>query len=239
MSEIKDIISDKEVEYVHANANYGNKDKREVVNEALLKHVCEYKNGFTSDQIIKEHGLITSSGKITEKGRRYLWEVYHRKLQPIDKGELASKANRNVLAAKKIISDRAEAKETAVTFYMLRLKCRPDLYVGKKNPTYAVKTDQRITANIQWYLEQRNEVLVARNVLLQRDESNPPYWFVPKTRAKVWSGVTGVRRFIGRCRSEATDTFSEYEIEETHPKSGVAVMPLDELLQNREAKETK
>ena len=51
-----DIIPDSEIERVHANANFGSMDKREVVNQALLKCACGYHNGYTAQTIITEHG---------------------------------------------------------------------------------------------------------------------------------------------------------------------------------------
>lgn len=72
----KEIISDEEIEQVHANANFGNMDKRAVVNQAVLKCASGYYQGSTSNQIIKEHGLVTETYKLTKKGRQYLWAVF-------------------------------------------------------------------------------------------------------------------------------------------------------------------
>lgn len=76
----QEIISDDEIVSVHANANFGDQDKREVVNEALLKAACGYHNGHTAQQIITEHGLVrgVSSRRppLTDKGKKYLYEVY-------------------------------------------------------------------------------------------------------------------------------------------------------------------
>ena len=75
------IITDEEIERVHANANFGPMPKREVVNQALLKTACAYGNGHTADQIIAEHGLVSSPNKrglrnLTQRGRKYLWACY-------------------------------------------------------------------------------------------------------------------------------------------------------------------
>ena len=78
----EEIISDEEIDRVHANANFGGRmTKREVVNNALLKCACGYHNGATSQQIIAEHGLIIERRRrgttaLTQRGRQYLWAVY-------------------------------------------------------------------------------------------------------------------------------------------------------------------
>ena len=78
---MKTIIPDSEIERVHANANFGDTPKRDVVNYALLKCACDYDNGHTAQQILAEHGLIKLSsrhGILTEKGKKYLWAAFGR-----------------------------------------------------------------------------------------------------------------------------------------------------------------
>ncbi len=71
-----DIITDEEIERVHANANFGDTGKREVVNEAVLKCACGYHSGSTATAIIQEHKLMSLNFKLTVKGRAYLWSVF-------------------------------------------------------------------------------------------------------------------------------------------------------------------
>lgn len=78
---VEEIISDEEIEKVHAYADFGNRPKREVVNQALLKHACGFYQGFTSSQIIFEHGLVDKNPRegganLTEKGRQYLYAAF-------------------------------------------------------------------------------------------------------------------------------------------------------------------
>ncbi len=73
---VQNIISDKEITRVHANANFGNMKMRDVVNLGVLKCASGYLQGSTSTQIIKEHGLITEEYRLTAKGRKYLWEAF-------------------------------------------------------------------------------------------------------------------------------------------------------------------
>lgn len=72
----QEIITDKEVEKVHAYAEFGKMSKREVVNQAVLKCASGYYQGHTSQQIILEHKLITPKYKLTKKGKEYLWAVF-------------------------------------------------------------------------------------------------------------------------------------------------------------------
>ena len=78
---MKTIIPDSEIERVHANANFGDTPKRDVVNFALLKCACGYHNGHTAQQIIAERGLIRDRNSrgttaLTAKGRKYLWAAF-------------------------------------------------------------------------------------------------------------------------------------------------------------------
>ena len=77
----QDIITDEQIERVHANANFGSMPKRQVVDEALLKCACGYHNGYTAQQIVSEHGLIktgrkTGTTSLTPLGRKYLYAAY-------------------------------------------------------------------------------------------------------------------------------------------------------------------
>jgi hypothetical protein len=76
-----EIISDEEIERVHANANFGPSiTKREVVDRVLLQVACGFSTGHTAWTILVEHGLVPGKAKgrptLTAKGRRYLWAVY-------------------------------------------------------------------------------------------------------------------------------------------------------------------
>ena len=76
-----DIISDEEIDRVHANANFGSTPKRWVVDEALLKCACGYHNGHTAQTILAEHGLIREARRrgttaLTQRGRKYLFAAF-------------------------------------------------------------------------------------------------------------------------------------------------------------------
>ena len=72
----EEMIPDEEIENVHGNANFGSISKRAVVNQGVLKCASGYHQGYTSTQIIKDHGLITDKYELTAKGRAYLWLAF-------------------------------------------------------------------------------------------------------------------------------------------------------------------
>ena len=70
MNELE-IISDEDIHRVHGNANFGSMDKRDVVRYGVLKCASGFYQGSTSNQIIKEHGLVTKNYRLTKKGKEY------------------------------------------------------------------------------------------------------------------------------------------------------------------------
>lgn len=54
-----EIIPDANVERVHANANFGDRGKRQVINEGVLNTAFGYASGHTMLTILREHRLIT------------------------------------------------------------------------------------------------------------------------------------------------------------------------------------
>ncbi len=78
----QDIISDEEVDRVHANANFGPISHRSVIAQALLTTACGYHTGATARAIILDHGLVSTRRDpmgvphLLKKGREYLWASY-------------------------------------------------------------------------------------------------------------------------------------------------------------------
>lgn len=72
----QELISDAEIERVHANANFGSMTKRSVVDQGVLKCASGYYQGSTSLAIITEHGLVDAKYRLTKKGRAYLWAAF-------------------------------------------------------------------------------------------------------------------------------------------------------------------
>lgn len=85
------IISDAQIEQVHAHANFGGMAKRQVVNEGVLKAAFGYGSGHTQMTILHEHGLIRDFRKakgnmnLTAKGLKYLRAVYGSQFDQIKK----------------------------------------------------------------------------------------------------------------------------------------------------------
>jgi len=78
------IITDEEIAYVHANANFGSMSPRDVVSDGVRKYAVGYTGGSTQVAILREHGLITATkgcgykANLTEKGKRYARAIYSR-----------------------------------------------------------------------------------------------------------------------------------------------------------------
>jgi len=79
----EEIITDEEIVLVHGKSDFGgmNSNKREIVNEGLLKFAIGYGNGSTLNSILETHKLIIFSVLdkryyITRKGREYMCAVY-------------------------------------------------------------------------------------------------------------------------------------------------------------------
>ena len=87
----QNIISDEQIEKVHAHASFGSMSKRAVVNEGVLKAAFGYGSGHTQMTILHEHGLIRDFRKsmgnmnLTVKGKRYLRAVYGPRFDQIKK----------------------------------------------------------------------------------------------------------------------------------------------------------
>lgn len=78
MSE-NELITNKEIERVWGNADFGeelNKNKRSVIDNALLKTACGYSNGYNASCILEDLALINNKMKLTKHGREYLYSVF-------------------------------------------------------------------------------------------------------------------------------------------------------------------
>ena len=71
-----DLITDKAIDNVWGNANFGeklNSNRRNVVDNALFKTACGYSNGHTAQCIIEELKLVGKNNNLTKLGREYLY----------------------------------------------------------------------------------------------------------------------------------------------------------------------
>jgi hypothetical protein len=83
----KDIITDKAIDIVWDNADFGaNQSKRGMIAQSLLKVACGYETGSTIKQIMENLGLVKivhkdlteSYTKLTQLGKEFLYEAYGR-----------------------------------------------------------------------------------------------------------------------------------------------------------------
>jgi len=81
----QEIIPDSEIEAVHANAQFGDMPKREVVDRGVLKCAFGFHQGHTVRHILHGHGLIQErygeGYRLTIEGREYfssVWKVEKR-----------------------------------------------------------------------------------------------------------------------------------------------------------------
>lgn len=79
MKRIDEIVTDAEIELVHAHANFGPEmTKRQVVDSGVLQYAFGYSTGHAQMTILLEHGLITKprpgsyEARLTRKGSKYL-----------------------------------------------------------------------------------------------------------------------------------------------------------------------
>lgn len=76
MNKVHEIVSDRDMVVVHANAHFGNMTMRRVLAEGVVKAAMGWDFGSTQFHILREHKLITKDKALTKKGKRYaraLW----------------------------------------------------------------------------------------------------------------------------------------------------------------------
>lgn len=83
----EEILSDADIERVHANANFGATSKRDVVESGLISYAFGFTTGNTMLQILAEHNLVRISkgynATLTKRGFEYLRAMF----QPERPGE--------------------------------------------------------------------------------------------------------------------------------------------------------
>ena len=87
--------------------------------------------------------------------------------------------------------------------FTIRLKRRPDLYVGKRNPYYAMMTDNPILNRIK-HTNQTIDQIIDGCALFCK----------PEKYAKVWTSEKAIRQFLSYCcpGDDTSPTYSEYEL---------------------------
>ncbi len=73
----EEILTDEEIAEAFEGSNFGDRDKRKLLEQGVLKRTADYRTGHTLHCIMKMLGLITEKGNTTKKGRRFLfWSFY-------------------------------------------------------------------------------------------------------------------------------------------------------------------
>lgn len=75
------MISDNEMRVAFAGTNFGTADLSNLVERAVLKVLCGFDNGRTLTKILKDLGLVTPLGKVTEKGKQLCFSAYYARLE--------------------------------------------------------------------------------------------------------------------------------------------------------------
>lgn len=104
--------------------------------------------------------------------------------------------------------------------YLVRLKDYPEIYVGKKNVSYAFHSDHMIAEN---------------NIPIESS------FLVPKAKAKIWQESGRIKWLHSYCgkyydyksQQECQSTFSRYEVE-IDDNGKLSWMPLDEFVKTVE-----
>jgi len=73
---IKELVTDEEIEEAKGYANFGPSDIRELIKWCLMKTVCDFSDGGTITHICRDLGLLTKNRNITKKGKHYLWLAF-------------------------------------------------------------------------------------------------------------------------------------------------------------------
>lgn len=118
-----------------------------------------------------------------------------------------------------------------MTYYKIRLKDKPDLFLGKRNPSYGICPIEHMQEVAK---TQANQTSYAKPPTIAESlewyaKLNERY-FTKEKFAKVWTSIPVLRRFLSYCsRSEGTNTFPQYElvIEEA---GKITAVPLDTVL---------
>lgn len=77
--EDKELVTDKQIEDAWGSANFGEfltNNKRELINNTILKCASGYVTGSTAKRIVQELGLVSTKWTLTKKGQRYLFAAY-------------------------------------------------------------------------------------------------------------------------------------------------------------------
>ncbi len=88
MKAVEEIITDKQLDKVWGNANFGDVSKRSVILDALKSYACGFHTGHTAKCIVTELKLVNALQKLTEKGLEYLIAAVQPHPQVVEAGDI-------------------------------------------------------------------------------------------------------------------------------------------------------
>jgi len=79
MSRFPSNVPDAEIEWEFEGTNFGSINHRKVLEQGVLQCLADYSCGHTLTQIMLRLQLIGKSGRVTKKGRKFLFSAFHDK----------------------------------------------------------------------------------------------------------------------------------------------------------------
>ena len=70
------VVDDADIELAFTDTNFGDVDRRHLLQQGVLKFQANFSSGYTLTTIMKELGLVTPKGRISKKGRRFLFQSF-------------------------------------------------------------------------------------------------------------------------------------------------------------------
>ena len=74
------IVSDEDIVRAFEGTNFGTDNHRELLHVGVLKKACQYHCGHTITTIMRDLGLIRTTGALTKKGVEMLRVAYHKQM---------------------------------------------------------------------------------------------------------------------------------------------------------------
>lgn len=89
--------------------------------------------------------------------------------------------------------------------FKIRLVAKPELYIARKDISYAIKSDQEAQRAIDYY-KSRNNISTDDQVFQYN-----AHWYVPEERAYVFASIKNMLNVLrGICKKG--ETYSRYEV---------------------------
>ena len=72
---MKSEITDEEVVEAFTGTKFGDRDHRTLLEQGVLKRLCDYSTGYTLQMIMLYLGLTTPKNNVTKKGKRFVFDA--------------------------------------------------------------------------------------------------------------------------------------------------------------------